>query len=156
MKKLLLVLAMVSLVVISGCYRPSWYRANTTYAGLKSDSEWCKSQTNIGSTRAEMIDQYEKCMRDKGYQLKDKSDPSSGEPIRVEQKDGPPIVIDKRAKVYVYGSGSVTAGGMILFPAYKYFHKKDCKHLWNVSTKEMTAGEAIADGKSMCPDCFRD
>ncbi len=75
MKKIVLVLlAMVSLVVISGCYRPSWYRANTTYAQLKSDSEVCKSQLNIGSTRKETIDQYEKCMTDKGYELKDKSD----------------------------------------------------------------------------------
>jgi hypothetical protein len=100
MKKIVLVLlAMVSLVVISGCYRPSWYRANTTFAELKTDSEWCKSQVNIGSTREETIEQYEKCMRDKGYQLKDKSDPSSGgESIRVEGDTGP-IVIDKRSKV---------------------------------------------------------
>jgi hypothetical protein len=155
MKKIVLILlAMVSLlVVISGCYRPNWYRANTTLAELKTDSEWCKSQTNIGATKEEMIDQYEKCMKDKGYELKGK-DRYSGEPtIRVEQKDGP-IVIDKRAKVYV--GVTVTGGGMHLSPAYRYFHKKDCKHLWSVSTKEMTAGEAIANGRSMCPDCFRD
>jgi hypothetical protein len=51
--------------VISGCYRPNWYRVNTTYAQLKSDSEWCKSQINIGSRRAEMIEQYERCMEEK-------------------------------------------------------------------------------------------
>jgi hypothetical protein len=80
MKRIILVLlAMVSLVVISGCYRPNWYRANTTYAELKADSEWCKSQTNIGSARAKMIDQYERCMQNKGYGLKGK-DPYSGEP----------------------------------------------------------------------------
>jgi len=149
-------LAMVSLVVISGCYRPSWHRANTTYAQLKFDSEWCKSQTNIGATRSEMIEQYEKCMRDKGYELKDKSNPSNGgEPIRVERKEGPPIVIDKNAKAYV-ALGSWNPTGLGNMPAYKYFHKKDCKHLWNVSTEEATAGEAIARGKSPCPDCFRD
>jgi hypothetical protein len=155
MKKLLIFLAMVSLVVISGCYRPSWYRADTTYAQLKSDSEWCKSQVNIGSTREETIDQYEKCMRDKGYQLKDKSDPSSGgEPIRAEGDTGP-IVIDKKTKVYVgiYGSGSATGS---VNPAYRYFHKKNCKHLLSVYTKEVTVDEAIASGKTMCPDCFRD
>jgi hypothetical protein len=153
MKRLVVLLVVVSLLAISSCYRPSWHRANTTYAELKRDSEWCKSHVNIGSTRAETIEQYEKCMRDKGYELKDKRDPSgSGEPIRVEQKEGPPIVIDKRAKVYVaFGSspGSVS-------PANRYFHKKDCKHLWRVSTEEMTAGEAIARGKSMCSVCFRD
>lgn len=151
MKKLLILLAMVSLVVVSGYYRPNWYKVNTTYAELKTDSEWCKSQINIGSTREEMIDQYERCMKDKGYELKGK-EPYSGEPtIRVERDTGP-IVIDKRSKVYV-GVGGVTGS---VTPAYRYFHKKDCKHLCTVSTKEMTAGEAIASGKTMCPDCFRD
>jgi hypothetical protein len=64
--------------MLSGCYRPSWHRANTTYAQLRSDSDWCKSQTTIGSTRSEAIEQYEKCMRNKGYQLKDKGDPYTG------------------------------------------------------------------------------
>ncbi len=149
--KMVLVLFMV---VISGCYRPSWHRENTTYAALKADSEWCKTQTNIGTTRSEMIEQYEKCMRDKGYQLKEKEPYSGSEPtIRVEQKEGPPIAIDKRAKVYVVIWGSSTPSTII--PLYNYFHKKDCKHLWNASIKEVTVGEAIADGKSMCPDCFR-
>lgn len=92
MKKIgLVLLAMVGFLMASGCYRPNWYRGNTTYGQLKSDSEWCKSQTNIRSTRSEMIEQYEKCMRDKGYQLKDKSNPSSGgeSTIRVERDTGP-------------------------------------------------------------------
>ncbi len=153
-KKLLLVT--LALVVLGGCYRPSWYRANTTYAQLKSDSEWCKSQTNIGSTREEMIEQYEKCMKNKGYELKGK-DPSIGaEPaVKMEQKEGPSIAIDKATKVYV---GIYTGGGSIIEanPAYRYFHKKNCKHLSSESIQEITAGEAIARGKSMCPDCFRD
>ena len=153
MKKLVILL--LAVIMLTGCYRPNWHRANTTYAELKADSEWCKSQVKIGSTREETIDQYERCMRNKGYELKDKSNPSGGgEPIRVEQKEGPPIVIDKRAKVYV----GIFAGGVGVYwglPAYRYFHKKDCKHLWTVSAEEMTAGEAIARGKSMCPDCFR-
>ena len=153
--KRLLVLDMVSLIVISGCYKPNWYRTNTTYAELKTDSEWCKTQTNIGSTREEMIYQYEKCMKDKGYELKGK-DPYSGEPtIRVEQKEGQPIAIDKGSKVYVGIYGGVIYS-ITSTPAYRYFHKKDCKHLWSVSTEEVTVGEAIARGKSMCPDCFRD
>jgi hypothetical protein len=73
--KIVLILLMV---VISGCYRPSWYRANTTYAVLKADSEWCKTQTNIGATRTEMIDQYEKCIRNKGSRLKDQVEVSGG------------------------------------------------------------------------------
>ena len=77
-----------------------------------------------------------------------------GEPTtRVEQKEGPAIAIDKRTKVYVsfhnFGSGILSA------PAYRYFHKKDCRHALSVPTEEVTAGEAIARGKSMCPDCFR-
>jgi hypothetical protein len=87
-EKLLILLAMVSLVVVSRCYRPNWYKVNTTYAELKTDSEWCKSQINIGSTREEMIDQYERGMKDKGYELKGK-EPYSGEPtIRVERSSG--------------------------------------------------------------------
>lgn len=154
MKQIPIILVAI-VCVISGCYRPSWYRADTTYAELKTDSEWCKNHVNIGSTREEMIEQYEKCMRDKGYELKDKSDSSSGgEPIRVEQKEGPPIVINKRTRVYVGISGPMGVTGSVT-PAYRYFHRKDCKHLWSVPTKEITAGEAIAEGRSMCPDCFR-
>jgi hypothetical protein len=156
MKKIVLVLlAMVSLVVISGCYRPNWYRANTTYAELKTDSEWCKSQTNIGATRAEMIDQYEKCMKDKGYGLNGK-DQYSGEPYPTKNVDQykDATVIDKKAKVYVGIYGGARSGSVN--PAYRYFHKKDCKHLWSVSTEKITVAEAIARGKSMCPDCFRD
>ncbi len=146
--KMVLILLMVS---IGGCYSPNWYRVNTTYAELKADSEWCKNQTKLGAPRSEMIEQYEICMKGKGYELKGKDQYSRGDPITVEQKEGPPIEIDKGAKVYVGYSHSVGQSS----PAYKYFHKKDCKHLWNVSTQEMTAGEAIAQGKSMCPDCFR-
>ncbi len=103
-----------------------------------------------------MIEQYEVCMKGKGYELKGKDQYSRGEPIRVEQMEGPPIEIDKGARVYV---GIFSGGGfspiITSSPGYRYYHKKDCKHLSNVSSKEMTAGEAIAEGKSMCPDCFR-
>ncbi len=67
MRKIVLIL--LAIVMLGGCYSPNWYRANTTYAAFKTDSQWCKSQTNIGSTRAEMKDQYEKCMKAKGYEL---------------------------------------------------------------------------------------
>ena len=75
MKKTMILLNMlVALAIVSfltsGCYRSNWYRANTTYAELRAESEWCKSQTNIGSTKAEMKDQYEKCMKNKRYNLK--------------------------------------------------------------------------------------
>ena len=54
-----------------------------------------------------MIDQYERCMRNKGYELKDKTDSSSGEPtIRPEKKEDPPMAIDKNAQVYVVGRTS--------------------------------------------------
>ena len=153
MKKLTVLLAMLSLLSVSGCYRPSWYRADTTYAQLKTDSNWCKGQTNIGSTRAEMIERYERCMRDKGYELKDKNDSYGGEPIIKAEGDTGPIVIDKNTKVYIgFSLGYVTSS----YPQFKYFHKKDCKYLSNVSIEEMTVGEAIARGKSPCPYCFRD
>ncbi len=85
------VLAIVGLLVISGCYKPNWYRANTTHAELETDSKWCKGQTNIGATREQIIEQYEKCMRNKGYQLSgsatQKSDNSAT--IAKEESDVP-------------------------------------------------------------------
>ena len=77
MKKIVFVwLAIMSLIVITGCnspYRPIWYRENATYAEVKKDSEWCKSRTKtVDLTRIEIIVQYERCMKDKGYQLKER------------------------------------------------------------------------------------
>jgi len=138
------------LVVIGGCYRPSWHRENTTYAVLKADSEWCKTQTNIGATRSERIEQYEKCMKNKGYRLKDQVEVSV-EKQPKDTKDNDRKAPDMNTKVYI-ASGTMTSYQP---QQYRYFHKKDCKHLWNVSIKEVTVGEAIAEGKSMCPDCFR-
>jgi len=143
-----IVLALL-MVVIGGCYRPHWYRADTTYAALKSDSEWCKTQTNIGATRSEMIDQYEKCMKNKGYRIKDRAEASVEQPRNSKDKDW--VAFDTNTKVYI-ALGTMTS---YQFQQYRYFHKKDCKHLWNASIKEVTAGEAIAGGKSKCPDCFR-
>jgi hypothetical protein len=150
-----IVLALL-MVVIGGCYRPHWYRANTTYATLKADSQWCKTQIHIGTARSEMIEQYERCMQDKGYRLEG----NQGE-VGVKESSAKTIEqrlsqagVDKNTKVYVvfqpmdFGRGGSSA-------TYRYFHKKDCKHLWDVSTIEATVGEAIAEGKNMCPDCFR-
>jgi len=67
--KRLLVLAMV-MGLLSGCYKPTWHRENTTYSQLKSDSDSCKMGVNIGSSRDETIKQYEQCMQGKGYMLK--------------------------------------------------------------------------------------
>ena len=83
-----------------------------------------------------------------------KDQPIGDEPIKVEQKEDPPIAIDKNSKVYVMYL-STSSQLIAMTPAYRYFHNKDCKHLWNVSIEEVTVGEAIARGKSMCPDCFR-
>ncbi len=144
------------MVVISGCYRPSWYRENTTYAVLKADSEWCKIQTNLGATRAEMIEQYEKCMRNKGYQLKDQVEVRVEQPSAKSGEDKDQILFDEHTKVYVaFSNPSGVGAGGTSSPTYKYFHKKDCKHLWNISIKELTANQAMDEGKSMCPDCFR-
>ncbi len=148
--KMVLVLLMV---VISGCYRPNWYRANTTHAELQADSYWCKTQTQIGAPRSEMIEQYEVCMKGKGYQLGGGQGEAGVKSATgsLDQRGGQ-IGVDKNTKVYI-ASGTMISGQI---REYRYFHKKDCKHLWNVSTKEVTAGEAIAEGKSICPDCFRD
>ena len=143
------IILILLIVVISGCYRPSWHRENTTYAVLKADSEWCKTQTIIGATRSERIDQYEKCMRNKGYRLKDQVEVSVEQPKDTKDKDR--IALDMNTKVYI-ALGTMTSYQV---QQYRYFHKKDCKHLWNASIKEVTAGEAIAEGKSMCPDCFQ-
>jgi len=150
--KIVLVLLMV---VVSGCYRPNWHRANTTYAELNADSYWCKTQTKVGAPRSEIIEQYEVCMKGKGYQLGGgQAEVGVKSPTdTIDQREGQSGV-DKNTKVYVgLERGESYAG--FRTPAYRYYHKKDCKHLWAVSTEEMTAGEAISRGKSMCPDCFR-
>jgi hypothetical protein len=156
--KILLVLLMI---VISGCYRPNWYRANTTHAELKADSYWCKTQTKVGAPRSEIIEQYEVCMKSKGYQLGGgQVEVGVKSPTKtIEQRVGQTGVeengVDKNTKVYVTLQRA-DRGGMGLMPAHRYFHKSNnCKHLLTVSTKEVTADEAIADGKTMCPDCFR-
>jgi hypothetical protein len=76
----------------------------------------------------------------------------------IEQPEAQ-IVVDKNTKVYVIfqtGRTSGASGGPGGNPEYRCFHKtRDCRHLSAVSTEEVTAGEAIARGKIMCPDCFR-
>ncbi len=67
MKKVMILLAMV---ILSGCYRPSWYRSDTTYEQMRQDSENCKGKLMLGSTtREEKILQYENCMKERGYYL---------------------------------------------------------------------------------------
>lgn len=87
----------------------------------------------------------------KSISLIEKADKS---PTKPQEKRAGEIRVDKNAKVYV---GIHSGGGTLIEmnPAYKYFHKEDCKHLWDVSKEEMTAAEATARGKSRCPDCFR-
>jgi hypothetical protein len=150
------IVLLLLMIVISGCYRPSWHRANTTYAELKADSDWCKTQTKIGAPRSEMIEQYEVCMEGKGYQLGGGQAPVGvkSPTDTVEQREGQSGV-DKNTKVYIFLTLTAGNPGVSNGKAYRYFHKKDCKHLRNVSTEEITVGEAIARGKSMCPDCFR-
>jgi hypothetical protein len=152
--KIVLVLLMV---VVSGCYRPNWHRANTTYAELNADSYWCKTQTKVGAPRSEIIEQYEVCMKGKGYQLGGgQAEVGVKSPTdTIEQREGQ-TGVDKNTKVYVFLTLTAGNPGAAGSKAYKHFHKKGCKHLWSVSTKEVTAGEAIANGKSMCPDCFRE
>ena len=150
--KIVLVLLMV---VVSGCYRPNWHRANTTYAELNADSYWCKTQTKVGAPRSEIIEQYEVCMKGKGYQLGGgQAEVGVKSPTdTIEQRKGQ-TGVDKNTKVYVTLQRG-DRGGMGQMPAHRYFHQKDCRYIWSLPTKEVTAGEAIADGKSMCPDCFR-
>ncbi len=149
--QIVLVLVMV---VMSGCYRPSWHRENTTYAVLKADSEWCKTQINIGATRSEMIEQYEKCMRNKGYQLKDQAEARVEQPPAKSTEEKDRILFDQHTKVYV-SFAPPSSASFSGFPAYRYFHKKDCKHLSDISIKEVTVAQATSEGKSKCPDCFR-
>jgi hypothetical protein len=61
---------LLAMVILIGCYRPSWYKPETTYEQMRRDSENCKGKLIMGSTREEKILQYEKCMKEKGYVLK--------------------------------------------------------------------------------------
>jgi len=63
--------------------------------------------------------------------------------------------VDESTKVYVILQPAQPGdiGGL---PAHGHYHKSNrCKHLSTFSTKEITVGEAISQGKTMCPDCFR-
>jgi hypothetical protein len=64
------VMILLAVVILSGCYRPSWYRPDTTYEQMRQDSENCKGRLIIGSTREQKILAYEQCMKEKGYYLK--------------------------------------------------------------------------------------
>jgi hypothetical protein len=152
MKKIILVLvAMVSLVVISGCYRPNWYRANTTYAELNADSEWCKSQTNIGSARAKMIDQYEECMKDKGYQLKVR-DPYSGEPKSTSNQ--PRRGTDTGWEGSRHDEEKFLSTNNL---STRYYHRSDCKVFLNEvrenARTKLSREQAETRGLEPCPIC---
>ena len=95
------------LLSLSGCYRPSWHRENTTYLELRQDSDTCKSQLVIGTAREEKIAAYEDFMVKKGYILTG----SGGTQLQGKEQQ----------KVFI----STWVNSAI--PATKRYHTKDCK-----------------------------
>jgi len=124
MKETVAVIAI--LLSLSGCYRPSWQRENTTYSELRQDSDACKSQLIIGSTREEKIAVYEDCMVKKGYILTG----SGGTQLQGKEQQKAFI------HTWVYSAISTT----------KRYHTKDCKAISNESVKQVTVREAANDG----------
>jgi hypothetical protein len=123
-KRIIKTVVLVAMVILSGCYSPKWYRANTTYAELKEDSNWCKSRTNIGSTREAMIAQYERCMKDKGYRLKGK-DPYSDKPTVKSEQDTRPIIIPGSKRLFNWDFAVAYSGPGDNYPVIATFRKGD-------------------------------
>jgi hypothetical protein len=150
MKKVVILLAVV---ILSGCYSPSWYRSDTTYEQMRQDSENCKGKLIIGSTREQKILDYEKCMKEKGYVLK-------GEVKEVKQEvPAAPEIEKKRAESWDKGNLS----DQVWVWYITYHNDKDCLNITGGGTGSvsmrtpimMTRGEAIRQGKVPCGLCVR-
>ena len=82
-----IVMILLTVVILSGCYNPSWHRSDTTYEQMRQDSENCKGKLTIGHpTREEKILQYEKCMKERGYVLKGEVKQKGPATPEIEQK----------------------------------------------------------------------
>jgi hypothetical protein len=143
MKKVMILLAVM---ILSGCYRPSWYRSDTTYEQMRQDSLNCKGRLIVGSTREEKIRDYEKCMKEKGYVLK-------GEIKREVPADAE--IEKKRAESWDKGDLSDQ-----VWVSYGTYHNdRDCIRMtvgaggW--VPVMMTRGEAIRQGKAPCQSCVK-
>ncbi len=153
MKKVVILLAVV---IVSGCYSPSWYRTDTTYEQMRQDSENCKGKLIIGSTREEKIVQYEKCMKEKGYVLK-------GEVKEVKQE----VPVDpeiERKRAESRDKGDLSDQVWIWYGTYH--NDRNCKNITSGGTggstagphwipTMMTRGEAIRQGKVPCQWCVK-
>jgi len=142
MKKVMILLAML---ILSGCYSPSWYRSDTTYEQMRQDSENCKGKLIIGSTREEKILHYEKCMKEKGYALK-------GE-VKKEIPATPEI---ERKRAESWDKGDLSDQ---VWVSYSTYHRdRNCTGItggagWTPAM--MTRGEAIRQGKVPCQFCVK-
>ena len=150
MKKPVILLAVM---IVSGCYSPSWYRSDTTYEQMRQDSENCKGKLIIGSTREEKILAYERCMKEKGYVLK-------GE-VKKEVPSDPEI---ERKRAESWDKGDLSDQIWIWYRTYH--NDKNCKDItsggsgggihgpgWTPGA--MTRGEAIRQGKTLYQWCVK-
>ena len=150
MKKVMILLAMV---ILSGCYRPSWYRSDTTYEQMRQDSENCKGKLIMGSTREEKILGYEKSMKEKGYVLKG------------EVKEGVPGDAEtERTRAERWDKGNLSDQVWVYFSTYH--NDRNCKNIAGAGSgggstggyatpTMMTRGEAIRQGKVPCQWCVK-
>jgi hypothetical protein len=147
MKKVMILLAVV---ILGGCYNPSWYRSDTTYEQMRQDSEICKGKLIIGSAREQKILDYEKCMKERGYALK-------GE-VKQEMTASPEIE-EKRAQSW--DKGNLSDQVWIWYSTYH--NDKDCLNIIGGGTGHVsmrtpimvTRGEAIRQGKVPCGLCVK-
>ena len=150
MKKVMILLAMV---ILSGCYRPSWYRSDTTNEQMRQDSENCKGKLIIGSAREQKILDYEKCMKEKGYVLK-------GE-VKREVPAAPEI---ERKRAESWDKGNLSDQVWVYYSTYH--NERSCTNItsggsggsagdgrWTAAM--MTREEAIRQGKVPCGLCVR-
>jgi len=148
-----IVMILLAVVILSGCYNPSWHRSDTTYEQMRQDSENCKGKLIIGSAREQKILDYEKCMKEKGYVLK-------GEAKR--EVPTAPEIEKKRAESWDKGNLSDQ-----VWAYYNTYHnERNCTNITSGGSMGSAAGplwtpapmtreEAIRQGKVPCGLCVR-
>jgi hypothetical protein len=128
MKKLIL-LPFVLLFAF-GCYRPNWYRPNTTYAQLNEDSNFCWTSLKLGASREEKISEYEKCMKEKGYQLRKEKTYTRNEPVQSSDEK------------------------VLVRTGWDHYHRPTCTTLRSAPPGySVTKGYAEKQGYKPCPVC---
>ena len=136
MKKLILL--PFALLIVFGCYRPHWYRPDTTYAQLNEDSNFCWNSLKLGASKEEKISEYEKCMKEKGYQL-------PGRKPEQATRATPALTSGDEEWVWIYVPYD-----------FRYYHHRPCPTMSTTITgRTMKVQDAIKQGYKPCPYCIK-